>query len=57
MLKLLTLSILAIALTGCAAHRQPRAKCSGPLERINVTPPENVTAPAEAAAEPPEGAP
>jgi hypothetical protein len=42
MLKLITILTLAISLTACASHRQPRAKCSGPLERINVLSPESL---------------
>jgi hypothetical protein len=54
-LKLLTVLIIAIVLTACASHRQPRAKCSGSLERINVSLPEHGSAPADAMPESAEG--
>ncbi|MFL6605773.1 MAG: hypothetical protein ACJ8R9_31230 [Steroidobacteraceae bacterium] len=36
---------LALALSACAHHRQPKARCAGPLERINVSVPASATDP------------
>jgi hypothetical protein len=44
--KELPLVALALALSACAHHGQPRARCAGPLERINVPTQENVAEPA-----------
>lgn len=49
----------AVLLTACAHQRQPRARCTGPLERINVTAPavgdDNRAAPPDASEDqPPE---
>ena len=44
MRKVLMLVLLFLALSACA-HRQPKARCSGPLERINAAAPANTADP------------
>ena len=43
MRNLLPLIALAVFLTGCAHQRQPKARCTGPLERINPASTPNAT--------------
>jgi hypothetical protein len=43
MWKTAPLIALALALGACAHHRQPKARCTGPLERINVSVPASTT--------------
>jgi hypothetical protein len=45
MWKLPPIIVLALALSACAHHRQPKARCTGPLERINVSAPASTTDP------------
>lgn len=44
MSKVALLIVLALPLGACA-HHQPKARCTGPLERINVSAPATTTAP------------
>lgn len=40
MVKFLTIALISLSLIACASPRQPRANCSGHLERINHSVPE-----------------
>jgi hypothetical protein len=44
MWRLWMLVVLSLAFSACA-HRQPKARCTGPLERINVAAPAHATDP------------
>ena len=44
MWKVAAVVLLVLALSACA-HRQPKARCTGSLERINVSPPKSTTDP------------
>jgi hypothetical protein len=41
--KLAPIIALTLAVAACAHHRQPKARCSGRLERINVSAPASPT--------------
>lgn len=43
MLKLASLIILALELAACSHYRQPKARCTGHLERINLAAPVDPT--------------
>jgi len=45
MVKMASVLLLVLCLAACATYRQPRVKCSGHLERINVSVPEEATPP------------
>jgi hypothetical protein len=46
MLKLAPVICLILALSACAHQRQPKARCTGPLERINIAAPASTERPA-----------
>jgi hypothetical protein len=44
MWRVLIVAVLAVVLSACAHHRQPKVRCTGPLEGINVSTPANTGA-------------
>jgi hypothetical protein len=46
MSKLTPIIALTLAVAACAHHHQPKARCTGHLERINVIAPASSTDPA-----------
>jgi len=45
MWRVWTIAVLALALSACAHHRQPKARCTGSLEPINVSTPASTSDP------------